>query len=110
MGGAVAVQSIGPAAAAETTLRAAAAKAGLFFGVAASPNRLYPIVGQEFNQLTPENVMKPDTLATSSGGLQNTSGADTLVNHAQSNNMLVRGHTLVWHSQAGALQGASRPR
>ncbi|GAA1798638.1 endo-1,4-beta-xylanase [Luedemannella flava] len=108
VGGAVAVQSIGPAAAAETTLRAAAAKAGLFFGVAASPNRLYPIVGQEFNQLTPENVMKPDTLATSSGGLQNTSGADTLVNHAQSNNMLVRGHTLVWHSQAGALQGASQ--
>ncbi len=106
--GAVAVQSTAPAAAAETTLRAAAAKAGLFFGVAASPNRLYPIVGQEFNQLTPENDMKPDRIATSSGGLQNTGGADTLVNHAQSNNMLVRGHTLVWHSQAGALQGASQ--
>ncbi|WP_243715783.1 endo-1,4-beta-xylanase [Micromonospora sp. KC207] len=108
MSGAVTVQSIDPAAAAETTLRAAAAKAGLFFGVAASPNRLHPIVGQEFNQLTPENDMKPDRIATSSGGLQNTSGADTLVNHAQSNNMLVRGHTLVWHSQAGALQGASQ--
>ncbi|WP_243710074.1 endo-1,4-beta-xylanase [Micromonospora sp. KC213] len=106
--GAVTVQSTGPAAAAETTLRAAAAKAGLFFGVAASPNRLHPIVGQEFNQLTPENDMKPDRIATSSGGLQNTGGADTLVNHARSNNMLVRGHTLVWHSQAGALQGASQ--
>ncbi|GAB3980813.1 endo-1,4-beta-xylanase [Plantactinospora veratri] len=108
VGGAVTVQSINPAAAAETTLRAAAAKAGLFFGVAASPNRLTSIVGQEFSQLTPENDMKPDRIATSSGGLQNTSGADTLVNHAQSNNMLVRGHTLVWHSQAGALQGASQ--
>ncbi|GIJ11871.1 endo-1,4-beta-xylanase [Micromonospora andamanensis] len=108
IGSAVVVQSSAPAAAAETTLRAAAAKAGLFFGVAASPNRLYPIVGQEFSQLTPENDMKPDRIATSSGGLQNTSGADTLVNHAQSNNMLVRGHTLVWHSQAGALQGASQ--
>jgi endo-1,4-beta-xylanase len=108
VGGAVAVQSIPPAAAAETTLRAAAANAGLFFGVAASPNRLYPIVGQEFNQLTGENDMKPDRIATSSGGLQNTGGADSLVNHAQSNNMLVRGHTLVWHSQAGALQGASQ--
>jgi endo-1,4-beta-xylanase len=108
VGGAVTIPSIGPAAAAETTLRAAAANAGLFFGVAASPNRLYPIVGQEFSQLTPENDMKPDRIATSSGGLQNTGGADTLVNHAQSNNMLVRGHTLVWHSQAGALQGASQ--
>ncbi|MEU1755433.1 endo-1,4-beta-xylanase [Micromonospora matsumotoense] len=108
VGGAVAVQSSTPAAAAETTLRAAAAKAGLFFGTAASPNRLYPILGQEFSQLTPENDMKPDRIATSSGGLQNTSGADQLVNHAQSNNMVVRGHTLVWHSQAGALQGASQ--
>jgi endo-1,4-beta-xylanase len=108
VGSAVAIQSIGPAAAAETTLRAAAANAGLFFGTAASPNRLFPIVGQEFGQLTPENDMKPDRIATSSGGLQNTGGADTLVNHAQSNNMLVRGHTLVWHSQAGSLQGASQ--
>ncbi|MDR7275313.1 endo-1,4-beta-xylanase [Catenuloplanes atrovinosus] len=107
-GGAVAVQSTTPAAAAETTLRAAAAKAGLFFGVAASPGRLSSIVAQEFNQLTPENDMKPSTIATSSGGLQNTGNADTLVNYAQSNNMLVRGHTLVWHSQAGALQGASQ--
>jgi endo-1,4-beta-xylanase len=108
VGGAVAVQSIGPAAAAETTLRAAAAKAGLFFGTAASPNRLSPIVGQEFGQLTPENDMKPATIATSSGGLQNTGNADTLVNYAQTNNMLVRGHTMVWHSQAGSLQGASQ--
>ncbi|MEV4728059.1 endo-1,4-beta-xylanase, partial [Micromonospora humida] len=108
VGGAVAVQSGTPAVAAETTLRAAAAKAGLFFGTASSPNRLYPILGQEFGQLTPENDMKPDRIATSSGGLQNTSGADQLVNHAQSNGMLVRGHTLVWHSQAGALQGASQ--
>ncbi|GAB7045498.1 endo-1,4-beta-xylanase [Catenuloplanes indicus JCM 9534] len=107
-GGAAIVQGITPAAAAETTLRAAAAKAGLFFGVAASPGRLSSIVAQEFSQLTPENDMKPSTIATSSGGLQNTGAADTLVNYAQTNNMLVRGHTLVWHSQAGALQGANQ--
>jgi len=106
--GTVAIQSVGPAAAAETTLRAAAANAGLFFGVAASPGRLSSIVGQEFNQLTPENDMKPSTIATSSGALQNTGNADTLVNHAQTNNMVVRGHTMVWHSQAGSLQGASQ--
>ncbi|GIE77221.1 beta-xylanase [Actinoplanes philippinensis] len=106
-GGTVAVSNP-PAIAAESTLRAAAAKAGLFFGVAASPGRLGPIVAQEFSQLTPENDMKPDSIATSSGGLRNTGNADTLVNHAQSNGMLVRGHTLVWHSQAGQLQGASQ--
>ena len=106
-GGAVAVSSL-PAAAAETTLRAAAAKAGLFFGVAASPGRLSSIVSREFGQLTPENDMKPDSIATSSGGLRNTGNADTLVNYAQTNNMLVRGHTLVWHSQAGQLQGAGQ--
>jgi endo-1,4-beta-xylanase len=106
-GGAVAVGNL-PAAAAETTLRAAAAQAGLFFGVAASPGRLSSIVAQEFGQLTPENDMKPDSIATSSGGLRNTGNADTLVNYAQTNNMLVRGHTMVWHSQAGQLQGASQ--
>ena len=107
-GGGVIVQSTTPAAAAESTLRAAAAKAGLFFGVAASPGRLSSIVGQEFNQLTPENDMKPSTIATSTGALQNTGNADTLVNYAQTNSMLVRGHTMVWHSQAGSLQGASQ--
>ncbi|MFC6023828.1 endo-1,4-beta-xylanase [Plantactinospora solaniradicis] len=108
VGGTVIVQSTTPAVAAETTLRAAAANAGLFFGVAASPGRLSSIVNQEFNQLTPENDMKPSTIATSTGALQNTGNADTLVNYAQSNNMVVRGHTMVWHSQAGSLQGASQ--
>ena len=107
-GGGMIVQSTTSAAAAETTLRAAAAKAGLFFGVAASPGRLSSIVGQEFSQLTPENDMKPSTIATSTGALQNTGNADTLVAYAQTNNMLVRGHTMVWHSQAGPLQGAGQ--
>jgi endo-1,4-beta-xylanase len=107
-GSVAAVQTGRPAEAAATTLRAAAAQAGLFFGVAASPGRLSSIVGQEFGQLTPENDMKPSTIATSSGGLQNTGNADTLVNYAQTNSMLVRGHTMVWHSQAGALQGANQ--
>jgi endo-1,4-beta-xylanase len=96
-------------AATANTLRAAAKDAGLFFGVAASPAHLNSTVAQEFSQLTPENEMKPDTLAGSGGSIQNTGGADTLVNYAQTNNMIVRGHTLVWYSQAGSLQGASQP-
>jgi endo-1,4-beta-xylanase len=96
------------AEAAGTTLRAAAQDAGLFFGVAASPGRLSSIVGTEFNQLTPENEMKPSTIAGNGGTVQNTGSADQLVNFAQSNNMIVRGHTMVWYSQAGSLSGANQ--
>jgi endo-1,4-beta-xylanase len=106
-GGVVALTSPSPAAAADT-LRAAADQAGLFFGVATSPGRLSGIVAREFSQLTPENDMKPEVIAGSNGTVQNTGNADTLVNYARTNNMLVRGHTMVWYSQAGPLQGASQ--
>src|SRR5512142_3029126 len=99
--------AVGQAATADT-LRAAAAQAGLFFGVAANPNGLTSIVSREFSQLTPENAMKPDSIAGSGGTVQNTGNADTLVNYAMNNNMIVRGHTMVWYSQAGALQGANQ--
>ena len=56
--------------------------------------------------MTPENDMKPDRIAGAGGAIRNTSGADTMVNYAQSNNMVVRGHTMVWYSQAGSLSGA----
>jgi endo-1,4-beta-xylanase len=95
-------------AAAADTLRAAAEQAGLFFGTAASPGRLNATVQREFGQLTPENDMKPDRIAGQGGSVQNTGSADQIVNFAQSNNMLVRGHTMVWYSQAGSLQGANQ--
>ena len=98
---------VGEAATADT-LRAAAAQAGMFFGVAASPARLSSTVAREFGQLTPENDMKPATIAGAGGTIQNTGNADTLVNYAETNNMIVRGHTMVWYSQAGQLQGASQ--
>ncbi|MBN1172801.1 MAG: endo-1,4-beta-xylanase [Micromonosporaceae bacterium] len=113
VGGAAAV-ALGPplvganAAATADTLRAAAAQSGMFFGVAASPGRLNSIVAREFSQLTPENDMKPETIAGAGGTIQNTGNADTLVNYAQTNSMVVRGHTMVWYSQAGQLQGASQ--
>jgi len=97
-----------PTPAQANTLRDAAAQAGLAFGVAASPGRLSPIVGREFSSLTPENDMKPERIAGPGGSVQNTGAADTLVDYAQSNNMQVRGHTMVWYSQAGQLYGADQ--
>src|SRR5271165_7165693 len=60
------------------------------------------ILGSEFSQLQAENEMKfgpihprPDSDANP----YDFKGADSLVSFAQSHNMLVRGHTLVWHNQ-----------
>lgn len=60
------------------------------------------ILGSEFSQLQAENEMKfgpihprPD----SDPNPYDFAGADELVAFAQSHNMLVRGHTLVWHNQ-----------
>jgi endo-1,4-beta-xylanase len=58
------------------------------------------ILGSEFSQLQAENEMKfapihprPDT----DPNPYNFKGGDALVAFAQSHNMVVRGHTLVWH-------------
>src|SRR5262249_23990405 len=60
------------------------------------------ILPSEFSQLEPENEMKfapihprPD----SDPQPYNFSGADVLVTFAHDHLMLVRGHTLVWHTQ-----------
>lgn len=60
------------------------------------------ILGSEFSQLQAENEMKfgpihprPDT----DPNPYNFKGGDALVAFAQSNSMVVRGHTLVWHNQ-----------
>lgn len=53
---------------------------------------------KHFNSITPENELKfcevhPEEF------VYNFEGIDKLVQYAKSNNKLVRGHTLVWHTQ-----------
>jgi endo-1,4-beta-xylanase len=63
------------------------------------------VLGSEFSQLQAENEMKfelihprPDT----DPNPYDFKGGDALVAFAQAQNMLVRGHTLVWHTQVPA--------
>jgi beta-galactosidase len=53
---------------------------------------------QQFNSITAENSMKPESLHPSEG-TWNWTKADQLVNFAIRNGMKVRGHCLVWHQQ-----------
>ncbi|KAG9231088.1 putative endo-1,4-beta-xylanase C [Amylocarpus encephaloides] len=74
-----------------------------FFGTAADRNlinngRNQEILLHNFGQYTPENSGKWDTVERSQGNF-NFGDLDFLVDFAQRNNKLVRGHTTVWHSQ-----------
>ncbi|WP_246636866.1 endo-1,4-beta-xylanase [Actinoplanes hulinensis] len=89
--------------AAESTLGAAAAQSGRYFGTAIAAGRLSnstytTIAGREFNMVTAENEMKPDATQPQRGQFSFSSG-DQIYNWATQRGMKVRGHTLAWHAQ-----------
>ncbi|TDC69703.1 1,4-beta-xylanase [Actinomadura sp. GC306] len=91
------------AAAAESTLGAAAAQSGRYFGAAIASGRLNDsvyttIANREFNSVTAENEMKIDATEPQRGQF-NFTAADRIYNWAVQNGKEVRGHTLAWHSQ-----------
>src|SRR4029078_7740202 len=57
-----------------------------------------PVLKTHFNSVTAENEMNRDALEPTENSF-NYAAADAIVNFAMTNNMKVRGHTLVWHSQ-----------
>ncbi|KAI5809782.1 glycosyl hydrolase family 10 protein [Peziza echinospora] len=97
------VVALGPACVLGSLDAKMKAKGKLYYGSCADPgtfnnNNVASILKSDFGCVTPENSMKWD----STEGSQNNFGfgnADQLANFATSNNLLIRGHTLVWHSQ-----------
>ena len=59
------------------------------------------LIEQQFNAVTPENIMKAEVLEPSWNTF-NFDLADKLVAYAQKNNIKVNAHTLIWHSQLPA--------
>ena len=72
-------------------------------GVAVSPRSLTAdesqLILQQFSSITAENAMKMGPIHPRENEY-NWSGADSIADFAKSNNLKLRGHTLVWHNQA----------
>ena len=100
---AAAIMTTATSAAAATTLRGLAEAQGRYFGTAMTLGDVNngtesSLAGAQFDMVTPGNEMKWDTTEPSNGSY-NFGPGDQIVAFAQSHNMRVRGHNLVWHSQ-----------
>lgn len=58
------------------------------------------LIKNEFNSITAENDMKPEPTEPREGQF-NWEGADRIANFCRTNNIKLRGHCLMWHSQIG---------
>ncbi|MFE7577178.1 endo-1,4-beta-xylanase [Streptomyces sp. NPDC057521] len=103
LGASAALVAPSDAHAAETTLGAAAAQSGRYFGTAIASGKLgdsayTSIAAREFSMVTAENEMKIDATEPQRGQFSFTA-ADRVYDWAVQNGKKVRGHTLAWHSQ-----------
>nr|WP_255953157.1 endo-1,4-beta-xylanase [Streptomyces sp. ODS25] len=98
-----AVQTVS-AQAHDASLRDLAKQRGIRIGTAvnvdalADDSQYASVVGDQFNSVTAENVMKWETVEPSPGTFD-FAPADTLVRYAARHHQEVRGHTLLWHNQ-----------
>ncbi|MEO8180237.1 MAG: endo-1,4-beta-xylanase [Deltaproteobacteria bacterium] len=104
----------GSAASLPKTLRQAERVMGVAVNATGLEDPAYAqTVSTQFSQLTPENEMKWEAIEPEPG-VFDFSRADAIVAFAAQNDMQVRGHTLVWHSQLApwveALTGADAVR
>ncbi len=94
------------------TPASAAARSGRLAGVAVASGPLAsePIYGAtiaaQFSDIVPENDTKWGPLQPVDAEHWNFAPADAIVDFAEANEMRVKGHTLIWHSQAPAFVNA----
>lgn len=80
-------------------------KRDFFIGTALNPPQIEEkipgaavLIPQQFNAITPENIMKAEIIHPE-WNRYNFEMPDKLVAYAKKHNMVVNGHTLIWHSQ-----------
>lgn len=82
-------------------------------GTIYTPNTLVDpersLVIEQFNCITPENIMKPESMQPSEGYFA-FALPDAMLKFAEENNIKVVGHTLVWHQQSGRFLGQTSDR
>lgn len=93
----------GASSSSSDSLRALASKIDLHIGTAVVPYDLdnpdyAKIAATQFSVVTPGNEMKWQVVEPTQG-TYDWSGGDRLVQFAQQNHQLVRGHVLLWHNQ-----------